>query len=184
MSEEDELPPIRIRPDEKYKAEVIVLLTSLGVKRREYNESIRAKDLLEVYQVHFKVIDFNLDTNVDDNRVNQQDLDLIKRLFQTKRIMQDPKDGLIILPQIFIDGVNIGDKEDLQLLVDSDDAFENILLRLSCPACKRPRDQIFPDFCKYCDTSFEELMPDRYLIEDALQQYDLANSLYDEENSN
>ena len=40
--------PVRVQPEVKYVAEVVVLVTSLGAKRTEFNAGKRARDLLEV----------------------------------------------------------------------------------------------------------------------------------------
>lgn len=172
----EEMGPIRVAPETKYKAEVVVLVTTLGVKRHEYNESNRARDLLEIMRCHFKVIDFNLDSNIEafadslsTNRVNQADLEVIRNLYTQRKLMQDPNDGLIVLPQILIDGVNIGDFADLQGLVD-EDLLEPILLREICPKCLRLRKSETP-VCRLCDEIFQELMPGRHTVEDVLATF-------------
>jgi len=170
----EELPAIRVAPDRKYPAEVVVLVTTLGVKRHEFNASTRARDLLEIAQCHFKVIDFNLDTNIEaasdlvsNSRVNEQDLQVIRTLFAQKKLMQDPCDGLIILPQILVDSVNVGDFSDLQALAD-EGVLERILLRELCPKCLRPRKGLMHAKCRFCDENFQALMPQRQTIDDAL----------------
>lgn len=40
--------PVRVQPEVRYVAEVVVLVTSLGAKRTEFNAGKRARDLLEV----------------------------------------------------------------------------------------------------------------------------------------
>lgn len=172
----EERPPIRVAPERKFTAEVVVLVTTLGVKRHEYNESNRAKDLLEIMRAHYKMIDFNLDSNIEvvpdhvtSNRVNQADLDVIRKLYTQKKLMQDPNDGLIILPQILIDGVNVGDFADLQALVD-EDLLDNILLRKVCPKCLRQRTSGL-GVCRFCDEVFQELMPNRHTIDDVLATF-------------
>jgi hypothetical protein len=167
----EELPPIRVAPDRRFLAEVVVLVTTLGVKRDEFNASNRARDLLEIFKCHFKVIDFNLDTNVEvqtaSSRVNQADLEVIRTLYAQKKLMQDPTDGLIVLPQILVDSVNIGDFSDLQALAD-EGVLERILLRELCPKCLRSRKETK---CRFCDEVFQELMPSRHTIEDTLASF-------------
>ena len=170
-----ELMPIRVPPLRTFSAEVVVLVTTLGVKRREYNASCRARDLLEIVRCHFKLIDFNLDTSQEQyhpsqlsNRVNQADLDIVRQLYATGRVRQDPTDGVIILPQIIIDGVNIGDGVDLQTLEDQDH-LESILKRETCPRCLKDRSTA--SACKWCSVQYSELMPGRQTIEDTLATF-------------
>ena len=193
MYSTEEMSLIRVPPDERYAAEVVVLVTTLGVKRHEYNQSNKARDLLEICKCHFKVIDFNLDSNVDlaissgeagnvvyatsTSRVNQGDLDVIRKLYAQKKLMQDPQDGLIVLPQILIDGVNIGDCADLQALID-EDLLENMLLRHICPKCLRERKDkdTGHTVCRWCDEVFQQLMPDRQTIQDVLSTFRQTDS--------
>ena len=169
----DEFAPLRVPPDRDYTAEVVVLLTSLGVKRREFNSSNRAKELLEIKKAHFKIIDFNLDTNMEastsGSRVNQADLDIVRGLYKSNRIRQDPSAGVITLPQIIIDGVNIGDGVDLQCLED-ENILESVLKRETCAKCLRPR-QPTDSACKLCDALFTLVMPKRQSIEEALATF-------------
>lgn len=48
-------------PDEKFTAEVLVLITTLGAKKTEFNAGRRVRDFLECKRVHHKIIDFNRD---------------------------------------------------------------------------------------------------------------------------
>lgn len=177
----DELQPIRVPAIRSFTAEVVVLVTTLGVKRREYNSSCRARDLLEIIRCHFKVIDFNLDTSQEqyqpttsqeasaNNRVNQADLEVVRQLYSTGRIRQDLNEGVIILPQVIIDGVNIGDGVDLQSLED-EGHLEPILKRKRCPRCLKVR-HAHAGNCKWCLVAYGELMPGRQTIEDHLATF-------------
>ena len=171
----DELQQIRVPPLKQFTAEVVLLVTSLGVKRREYNASSRARDLLEIVRCHFKLIDFNLDTSMEGshpsqlgNRVNQGDLEIIRELYATGRIRQDPSDGVIILPQVLIDGVNIGDGVDLQALEDASN-LEPILRREMCPSCLKSRKE--NSRCRLCKVQYSELMAGRQTISDCLATF-------------
>ena len=55
------LPDVRVCPLTDYVAEVVVLVTTLGAKRTEFNAGRRVRDLLEIKRVHHKIIDFNRD---------------------------------------------------------------------------------------------------------------------------
>ena len=168
--------PIRVPPLSQFTAEVVVLVTTLGVKRREFSSSCRARDLLEILRCHFKVIDFNLDTSLESyhpsqlgNRVNQADLEIIRELYATGRIRQDLTDGVIILPQVIIDGVNIGDGIDLQSLED-ESYLEPILRREICPRCLKDR-RGNAVVCRLCRVTFHELMPGRQGIAEHLATF-------------
>jgi hypothetical protein len=49
------LPEVKVKPNEDFCAEVVILVTTLGTKRTEFNAGKRAKDLLEIKRVHYKV---------------------------------------------------------------------------------------------------------------------------------
>ncbi len=61
------LPGVKVRPDEEYTAEVVILITTLGTKRTEYNAGKKARDLLEIKRVHHKIVDFNRDARAASN---------------------------------------------------------------------------------------------------------------------
>jgi hypothetical protein len=130
-----------------------VLITSLGVKRKEFNASRHAMELLEIFRSHFKVIDFNIDTGGDEFGTggSKPDLDTVRRLYQSHRVKQDSEDGMISLPQILIDGVNIGDHVSLQALMD-DGILQPILKQNICPHCFEDRSG---EYCYKCKTLFQ-----------------------------
>jgi hypothetical protein len=155
----------RVPPKPEYKAEVVLLITSLGVKRREYNCSRRAMEMLEIFRSHFKVIDFNIDTGGDEfGAGSRPDLDIVMRLYQSQRVRQDSCDGLISLPQVLIDGVNVGDHLALQVLMD-DGLLDGILKQDLCPHCYEERSG---EYCYKCKTLFQEVMPRRQTLNDML----------------
>merc|ERR1719343_689727 len=108
-------PVVRVSPDPKYSAEVVILLTTLGAKRTEFNAGKRARDLLEIKRVHHKIVDFNRDARqVGTGEAENQ---AIQKLMVQGKLHTGDNDDLI-LPQIFIDGNYIGDATDLQGLED------------------------------------------------------------------
>ena len=143
----------KVPPKPDYKAEVVVLITSLGVKRKEYNASRQAMEMLEIFRSHFKVIDFNIDTGSDEFGAggSKPDLDTVRRLYQSHRVVQDSEDGMISLPQILVDGVNIGNHVSLQSLMD-DGILDGILKQETCPHCFEERSG---EYCFKCKTLFQ-----------------------------
>ena len=155
----------RVPPCLEYTAEVVLLITSLGVKRKEYNTSRQAMDLLEILRCHYKVIDFNIDTGGDEFGAGlKPELDVVRRLYQSHRVRQDSDDGMISLPQVIIDGVNIGDHQALQALED-EGFLDGILRQTVCAQCRTERNG---EYCYQCKTLFQDMMPKRQLKEDLL----------------
>lgn len=118
---------VRVPPDPKYTAEVLVLFTSLQAKRCEYNAGKRCLDLLEIKRAHFKPIDFNRDTRMAGDDSGKAENMAVQKLFKQNKLKLS-EEGDLILPQIFIDGNPVGSFEDLQILED-DDKLTDILLR-------------------------------------------------------
>ena len=143
----------------------MLLITSLGVKRKEFNTSRQVMDLLEISRAHFKVIDFNIDTGGDEfGAGSKPDLDTVRRLYQSHRIKQSPDDGMISLPQVIIDGVNVGDHIALQTLTD-DGHLPGILKQELCAHCIQERTG---EYCYACKTLFQEVMPRRQTLDELL----------------
>jgi glutaredoxin len=158
--------PVRVSPDPKYIAEVVVLLTTLGAKRTEFNAGKRARDLLEIKRVHHKIIDFNRDarqagTGEAENQAIQ------KLMAQGKLQTSENKD--LTLPQIFIDGTFVGDATELQGLED-DGLLDAILTRRACIKCNDSRRTPETTKCISCWESFEEILPGMMTIEQLLQE--------------
>lgn len=180
---------MRIRPNDAYVAEVVLVVTSLGAKRPEYNAGKRARDLLEIKRVHHKIIDFNRDCRGAMGQTGTHMDTVIERLSQEENIARKLQtqadaggdDEDLVLPQVFIDGLYVGNAEELQCLED-DGLLEQILLRKLCPAridgidtkdeiCGEARRQDQTE-CRKCNCSFEELMPNLQTIQDALHIID------------
>ena len=176
----------KVPPIPEYTAEVVLLITSLGVKRREFNTSRQVMDLLETLRCHFKVIDFNIDTGTDVGSAGSKpDLEVVRRLYQSHRVKQDKTDGMISLPQVIVDGVNIGDHQALQALED-DGFLDGILRQATCPNCLSDREG---EYCYTCKTLFQEMMPKRQTRDELMsrlrhQKIAFVGEDDDEENSN
>jgi len=170
--------PVRVLPDPKYTAEVVLLLTTLGAKRSEFNAGKRARDLLEIKRVHHKIIDFNRDarqagTGEAENQAIQ------KLMVQGKLQTGDNKE--LSLPQIFIDGQYIGDATELQGLED-DGLLENILLRKACMKCNCQKRTAATTQCESCWAKLEEILPGQMTIEQALKELALLGEVdFDDE---
>jgi len=181
--------PLRIRPDEQYIAEVVLVITTLGAKRPEFNAGKRARDLFEIKRVHHKIIDFNRDCRGAMGQTGTQMDVVIERLSQepcAARKLQteaaaDGEDEDLVLPQIFVDGLYLGNAEELQCAED-DGILNQILHRKICPAringiktkdeiCGVPRSE-GATACPKCKSSFEELMPDLQTITEVLLRLD------------
>ena len=157
----------KVPPLPEYTAEVVLLVTSLGVKRREFNTSKQVMDLMETLRCHFKVIDFNIDTGTDMGSAGSKpDLEVVRRLYQSHRVKQDKSDGMISLPQVIVDGVNVGDHVALQALED-DGFLDGILRQAICPNCLSDRDG---EYCYNCKTLFQDMMPKRQTREELMSR--------------
>ncbi|CAD7954258.1 unnamed protein product [Amoebophrya sp. A120] len=158
------LPEVRVKPSAAYTAEVVVLITTLGTKRTEFNAGQRARDLLEIKRAHFKIIDFNRDARAQTTVVQGKAIaKLSSEQSKWRRLHTDDDDDLI-LPQIFIDGLYVGDADDLQGLED-DGLLDALLRREKCPCrngkaglCNADREEDQKN-CGRCGERFQELLP-------------------------
>lgn len=155
-----------VEPNVRYVAETVVLLTSLGAKRSECNEGRRICDLFETKRAHRKILDLNKDATAggaSDDCVEEG----VRRLLERDQVQKrDDDDSDLCLPQVFIDGIYVGDYYDLQGLED-DGILGRILRREICVKCYRPRNKESPT-CDECGVSFEEVLPGKMLVEDTL----------------
>jgi len=140
-------------------------LTSLGAKRSELNAGRLACDLLEIKRAHRKVIDFNMDARA--GRDAGEDV-AIERLEAKNRNLR-AEAGDLPLPQIFVDGIYLGDTAKLQSLED-DGLLGRILRRQMCVKCLR-RKSMDSMYCRFCRLDFEEVLHGHMMIEDELVQY-------------
>lgn len=159
-------PCVQVTPDPKYGAEVVVLLTTLGAKRTEFNAGKRVRDLLEIKKVHHKVVDFNRDARQAGS--GEAENQAIQKLMVLGKLQTGENDDLI-LPQIFIDGQYIGDAVELQGLED-DGFLEGILLRKQCMKCHDKKRVPEAKECSCCWEKFEEILPGRMTLEQTLQE--------------
>jgi len=172
------VPPVRVPPDPKYSAEVVVLVTTLGAKRTEFNAGKRARDLMEIKRVHHKIIDFNRDAR--HAGTGESENIAIRKLMEQNKLQTGENDDLV-LPQLFVDGLYIGDANSLQGLED-DGLLEPILLRRACPKCGDRRREPDSKQCVNCSDKFEEILPGMMTIETLLRELAMVNEGdYDED---
>lgn len=169
--------PVRVQPETKYVAEVVVLVTTLGAKRVEYNAGKRARDLLEIKGVHHKVIDFNRDAR--QAGTGDAENKAIQKLMEDRRLQTGGNNDLL-LPQVFIDGNYVGNASDLQGLED-DGLLENILLRKACMQCGYSRRDPGMTQCPACGASYQEILPGEMTISQALQELAQHEDDFDDE---
>lgn len=172
-----------VKPNRRYIAEVVVLLTSLQAKRSEYNNGRRACDILEVKHVHRKVLDLNSDVTAG-NETSELVEGCVRRLRERDQVQKSKDDDAdLCLPQIFIDGIFAGRADELQGLED-DGLLGRILRRELCVKCFAPRssDQFA---CADCGSTFEEVLPGKMTIDDCItmDQEDRARVLDEDCNS-
>eukprot|EP00928_Gymnodinium_smaydae_P081299 TRINITY_DN64848_c0_g1_i1.p1 TRINITY_DN64848_c0_g1~~TRINITY_DN64848_c0_g1_i1.p1 ORF type:complete len:188 (-),score=43.19 TRINITY_DN64848_c0_g1_i1:45-608(-) len=172
------LSTVYVPPDPKYTAEVVVLLTTLGAKRVEYNAGKRVRDLLEIKRVHYKVVDFNRDGRVALDEGEDIANRAIHMLGSSNRL-HTGGDGDITLPQIYVDGQYIGDATDLQYLED-EGRLEGALIRRQCIACGQSRE-VDTKQCRGCWIQFEEVLPGLLTVEEALKKLSREPEYYDED---
>jgi len=155
-----------------------VLVTTLGAKRTEFNAGKRARDLMEIKRVHHKIIDFNRDAR--HAGTGEAENIAIRKLMEQDKLKTGENDDLV-LPQLFVDGIYIGDANSLQGLED-DEVLESILLRRSCPKCGDRRRQPDSKQCVACGERFEEILPGMMTIEQLLRELAMVNEGdYDED---
>jgi len=168
--------PIRVAPDTKYIAEVVVLVTTLGAKRTEFNAGKRVRDLFEIKGVHHKIVDFNRDARQAGSG-EAENKAIQKLMVEGKLQTSDNKD--LVLPQIFIDGQYVGNAAECQGLED-DRLLDNILLRRACMKCsnqKRTPEQLQ---CPNCHEKFDEILPGMMTIEQKLSELAMAEDEFED----
>eukprot|EP00927_Polykrikos_kofoidii_P015685 TRINITY_DN17008_c0_g1_i1.p1 TRINITY_DN17008_c0_g1~~TRINITY_DN17008_c0_g1_i1.p1 ORF type:complete len:187 (-),score=51.96 TRINITY_DN17008_c0_g1_i1:164-724(-) len=159
------IPAIRVPPDPRYVGEVVLLLTTLGAKRTEFNAGKRARDLLEIKRVHHKVVDFNRDARAAGT--GEAENVAIQKLMNENKL-ETNDEGDLLLPQVFIDGNYIGDATELQGLED-DGVLDAVIERRRCMKCLAKRAPA-AKACPSCNITFEEILPNMMRIEDTLEE--------------
>ncbi|SIO73298.1 conserved Plasmodium protein, unknown function [Babesia microti strain RI] len=157
-------------------AEIILVGTSLGSVRKQYFDSKRLANLLDCKAVIYYLIDANLDSSVAKGL---KDSELIKEWKKEGVFKLYPNStNEIILPQLIVDGIGIGDYEMVQDFEDDGD-LEYIMTRLMCPACFKDKtaEQVF---CNNCGVTLTNLIPQEYIDDNTIQRIYMGD-IYEEE---
>ncbi|KAJ1613758.1 hypothetical protein OJ253_69 [Cryptosporidium canis] len=154
-------------------AEVVLIHTSLSGVRRHFYGSLRAKQFLDVKGVVYYQIDANRDFSI---AANLGDSEIFDRLKSDGLLKEDPleSDGTILLPQIFVDGVNIGNDVSLQDLEEDND-FDWIINRRACGACLSDKDEDM-EVCPNCNQVFKTIVPPELVYSGGIQQMYRGNN--------
>uniref|UniRef100_A0A3B0MTJ7 Uncharacterized protein n=1 Tax=Theileria annulata TaxID=5874 RepID=A0A3B0MTJ7_THEAN len=141
-------------------AEVVLLTSSLGGLKKQLFESTRAQHLLDCKGLVYYIVDANKDLS---NATEWKDYELyeswksegILRLFK-----DDSGNDSVVLPQVIIDGVSIGDQKFLQDLEDDGD-LDYIVARLICPncLCDKETEEVS---CPKCKIEYRNIIPEEY----------------------
>eukprot|EP00922_Rhytidocystis_sp_ex-Travisia-forbesii_P026360 GHVS01038602.1.p1 GENE.GHVS01038602.1~~GHVS01038602.1.p1 ORF type:complete len:872 (-),score=263.50 GHVS01038602.1:109-2469(-) len=149
--------------DKQQVAEVVVVVTSLGVVRRQYCASQRAMHFLDCKGIEYFIIDINQDIG--------RDLPDLRLFSSWKRrgllLPAGPAAGRTddapqaLIPQVVVDGVAVGDAVAVQDLEDDGD-MDWILHRRACGRCLRDRR---PESrrCRHCGVRFRSIVKDIHL---------------------
>ncbi|PFH36686.1 hypothetical protein BESB_048780 [Besnoitia besnoiti] len=157
-------------PDTGEVAEIVLITTSLGSIRRQFFASQRLRNFLDCKGVVYIIIDSNRDTS---SAKNLKDVELFKewkanRILKATPETEDSADPEIIIPQVLVDGVFVGDEVVLQDFEEDGD-LDWIFSRAACPACLHEKAPDAPS-CPSCGVPFRTLIPPQYIAEGHLIQ--------------
>eukprot|EP00386_Alphamonas_edax_P006966 GDKI01022764.1.p2 GENE.GDKI01022764.1~~GDKI01022764.1.p2 ORF type:complete len:218 (-),score=58.26 GDKI01022764.1:156-809(-) len=152
--------------------EVVLISSSLSTSRSAFIQSKRAQRLLDIKGYYYILIDTNTDvsesTGRDDKALLQQWKDSGVLKFQLNEHQEQTTD--VLVPQILIDGVQVGDQMDLQDLEEDDD-LDEILLGNTCPACLAHRGGTAVTACPECGKEFHRLVEMDAIAEGRVQMW-------------
>ncbi|KAH7648452.1 hypothetical protein FG379_000376 [Cryptosporidium bovis] len=148
-------------------AEVVLIHTSLSGVRRHFYGSLRAKQFLDVKGVVYYQIDANRDFSA---AAELEDSEIFENLKNEGLLKADPleSDGTILLPQIFVDGVCIGNDTSLQDLEEDND-FDWIINRRACGSCLSDKEED-AEICPNCNQVFKTIVPPELVYSGGVQQ--------------
>ncbi|KEP65747.1 UNVERIFIED_CONTAM: hypothetical protein HHA_249550 [Hammondia hammondi] len=135
-------------------AEIIVIRSSLFVRRQAMFNSERLENLMSCKGVIYYVVDAN--NAVADGK--SADMRLLRR-WKRQRILRNAPHthhGGILIPQVLVDGQSIGSYGEVQQLED-DGLLTAIFCRCRCPTCLQPR-HVDDEVCRWCNLQFRELL--------------------------
>ncbi|CDR96006.1 THEOREDOXIN domain containing protein,putative [Babesia bigemina] len=140
-------------------AEIILITTSLGGVKYQFFQSNLARHILDCKGVVYYVVDANRDfttaTSLKDH--------ILFEKWNAEGILKTETIGqrtAVVIPQLIIDGVSIGNTTAMQDLEDDGD-LDYIIARMLCPSClaEKPQDAVQ---CPSCNTQYDMLVPPEY----------------------
>nr|CEL70901.1 TPA: hypothetical protein BN1204_065710 [Neospora caninum Liverpool] len=147
-------------------AEIVVILSSLFVRRQAIFNCERLKNLMSCKSVIYYVIDAN--SVVADGQ--SPDMRLLRRWKRQRIVRNAPHTHHrgILVPQVLVDGHSIGSYGDVQQLED-DGVLTAVFARCRCPTCLQPR-HVEDQRCRWCKLQFRELLSVRRQGEGQLKE--------------
>ncbi|GBE59869.1 Theoredoxin domain containing protein [Babesia ovata] len=140
-------------------AEIILVTTSLGGIKHQFFQSNLARHLLDCKGVVYYVVDANRDFTT---ATTLKDHELFEKwnatgILKTETIGQR---SAVVIPQLIIDGVSVGNTTAMQDLEDDGD-LDYIIARMLCPSClaEKPQDAVQ---CPSCNVQYDMLVPPEY----------------------
>ncbi|VWU48200.1 conserved protein, unknown function [Hepatocystis sp. ex Piliocolobus tephrosceles] len=156
------------------EAEIVLVTTSLGGIKTSFFSSLRASNLLNCKKYLYFIIDTNRDTGTAKNL---KDTELFNK-WKDDNLLASNENG-IILPQILIDGVSIGNDITLQNLED-EGLLDLIISRQKCPKCLS--DKSNTDItCPNCNCDYVSLISDELIKTNGVIRL-LQGELYNADN--
>eukprot|EP00921_Rhytidocystis_pertsovi_P007940 GHVQ01013128.1.p1 GENE.GHVQ01013128.1~~GHVQ01013128.1.p1 ORF type:complete len:682 (+),score=118.64 GHVQ01013128.1:697-2742(+) len=160
--------------DKDVCAEVVLVVTSLGAVRQQYYAALRAQHFLDCKGIDYYVIDINQDIGQDlpDTQLfsawNRRGL-----LMHTKRKNDQNHATHVLIPQVLVDGVPLGDDISLQDLEDEGD-LDWIIRRRACGRCLSDRTEHWR-ICRHCGQKFRSIVADVHLDNSRDNDWDQDN---------
>ncbi|KAK1442309.1 hypothetical protein BgAZ_403390 [Babesia gibsoni] len=140
-------------------AEIVLVCTSLGGTKQHFFQSKLAQHILDCKGVVYYLVDANRETSAARELKDRILFDQWSAEGVLKcEYINDRKS--VVLPQLLIDGVSVGETKAMQDLEDDGD-LDYIIARMVCPACFAEKDQNL-DQCPHCKVQYRSLIPPEY----------------------
>ncbi|KJP89512.1 hypothetical protein AK88_00723 [Plasmodium fragile] len=155
------------------EAEIVLITTSLGGIKSSFFSSLRAQNLLNCKKFLYVVIDSNRDTSTAKNLKDEE----LFNQWKEDELLQSNENG-VVLPQVLIDGVSVGNDIALQNLEDEGN-LDFIVSRLKCPNCLQEKSNTDVQ-CPHCKYDYVSLISDDLIRDNAVVRM-LQGELYNED---
>ncbi|CAG9479645.1 conserved Plasmodium protein, unknown function [Plasmodium vivax] len=155
------------------EAEIVLITTSLGGIKSSFFSSLRAQNLLNCKKFLYVVVDSNRDTSTAKNLKDEE----LFNKWKEDELLKSNENG-VLLPQVLIDGVSIGNDIALQNLEDEGN-LDFIVSRLKCPNCLQEKSNTDVQ-CPHCKYDYVSLISEELIQENAVVRM-LQGELYNEE---